>query len=120
MTLAEAMEAVRQRPRQADAWVALGAQLVAAGEATKAKACYQRALGLVPDHAGAHAGLAALASPPDAAQPPGLPAPAAPPSCLATDSSPAGPTGSRDAHYAPAAIEIAEYLAKGGTLPYRT
>jgi tetratricopeptide (TPR) repeat protein len=64
MTLQEAMATIKARPKDPDAWVALGDALAQAGETTKARDSYNRALAIDPSHAGALGGAALLDSPP--------------------------------------------------------
>jgi hypothetical protein len=60
MNRAEAMAAVKARPKDPQAWLGLGQAMAADGDIAKARDCYQRALGFDPNFAPARQALAAL------------------------------------------------------------
>jgi tetratricopeptide (TPR) repeat protein len=54
--------AIAAAPGYADAWLERGYVLASGGSIAAAEECYRRVLEIEPDHAGAHAGLAAFAA----------------------------------------------------------
>ena len=108
--LQHAMEAARTNPQRPEVWVALGQALLAANppQPTRAKECFQRALGLAPGHADAQQALDALLEPPPVAPvspppPTGSRLPTAPAEVSAAPSAPPAPVPPAEVSAAPEA-----------------